>query len=486
MTYKHGVNISEVPTSILPPVQVSAGLPVFVGRAPINLARSTEYVNKPVLAYTYAEAVQALGYTADFKNYELCEAIKVMFQLFQVSPIVFINVLDPAKHKKAEADKTIVMVNDEVIVTQKGVLKPSLVVKKTAAGQPLQLNTDYLAAFNDDGQVVISRLDGGAIEKTQPSLVVSYDYIDPTMVTKNEIIGGIDVTSGKLTGMELVNHVFPLFRLVPGQLLAPGWSDDPMVAAIMKAKVQNINGLFKAMAICDLDCTSSGADIYTEAPAWKENNNYSDKLQINCWPKVKLGDEVYRLSTQLAGVICRTDAENDDIPYVSPSNHSLQANGAVNSAGEAVVLDPTQANYLNGQGIVTALNFIGGWKVWGNRTGVYPGATDPKDSWIPVRRMFNWIGNELILTYWQKVDNPMNKRLIRTVIDSFNIRLNGLTARGALLGGRVEFLSAENPVTDLINGIVRFHVYMTPPTPAEDIEFVLEFDTTYFESLFSA
>jgi phage tail sheath protein FI len=480
----HGINISEVPTSILPPVEVSAGLPVFIGRAPINLATSSEYVNKPLLAYTYDEAVKALGYTSDFENYELCEAIKVMFQLFAVSPIVFINVLDPTVHKKTETDKSVSITNAEVLLTQKGILLSSLAVKKTSAGQPLQISTDYAAAFNDDGQILISVLDGGAIEASQATLAVTYNYLDPSMVTEEDIIGGVSATTGKLTGMELINQIFPLFRLVPGQVVSPGWSQSPMIAAIMKAKVQNINGLFKAIAICDLDASSVGADIYTEAPAWKENNNYTDKMQIDCWPLVKLGDEVYRLSTQCAGVICRTDADNGDIPFYSPSNHSLQANAAVNKAGEEVILGPDQAAYLNGQGIVTALNFIGGWKLWGNRTGIYPSGTDPKDSWIPVRRMFNWVGNTIILSYWQKVDNPINKRLIQTVVDSLNIWLNGLTARGALLGGRIEFQSAENPTTSLMNGTVKFHIYLTPPTPAENIEYVLEFDTTYLESLF--
>jgi phage tail sheath protein FI len=294
----------------------------------------------------------------------------------------------------------------------------------------------------------------------------------------------VDGATGVYTGLELVNKVFPLFRLVPGQILAPGWSHDSAVAAIMKAKAGSINGLFKAIAVADVDDTSSGADLYTEVPAWKTTNNYTDPLQVVCWPRVKLGDETYHLSTQFAGLACKVDGDNDDIPYVSPSNKSLQADSAVIDDGSEVTLDPSQAAYLNGEGIVTALNFIGGWKLWGNRTGAYPGSTDVKDTFIPVRRMFNWVNNTIILTFWQKVDDPTNKRLIDTVVDSLNIWLNGLTARGALLGGRVEFQQDENPATDLLNGIVRFHVYQTPPTPAEDIEFVLEFDVNYLNALF--
>ena len=57
-----------------------------------------------------------------------------------------------------------------------------------------------------------------------------------------------------------------------------------------------------------------------------------------------------------------------------------------------VFMGPDQAAYLNGEGVITALNFIGGWKSWGNRTAAYPASTDPKDTFMPTRRMFNWVG----------------------------------------------------------------------------------------------
>ena len=61
MTYKHGVYISEQPTSIVPPRTVSAALPVVFGAAPVNMVDDPP-VNKPVLAHTYQEAVAALGF----------------------------------------------------------------------------------------------------------------------------------------------------------------------------------------------------------------------------------------------------------------------------------------------------------------------------------------------------------------------------------------------------------------------------------------
>ena len=147
-------------------------------------------------------------------------------------------------------------------------------------------------------------------------------------------------------------------------------------------------------------------------------------------------------------------------------------------------LGRSQANYLNGIGIVTALNFVGGWKCWGNRTSAYPSNTDPKDSFIPVRRMMNWVSNTLVTSFWSKIDEPINKRLVESVVDSAQIWLNGLVARGALVGGRIEFREDENPITDLADGIIRFHVYICPPTPAREIDFTMEMDVNDFSSLF--
>ncbi|MDT3416171.1 phage tail sheath protein FI [Brevibacillus aydinogluensis] len=486
MSFQHGVYGSEVPTSVLTPVEVNAGLPVVFGTAPINLASTQEYVNKPVLVYSYHEAEQALGYSDDWEKYTLCEFMDSHFSKFNMAPVVFVNVLDPKTHKTTETDKSIPHANKVSKINEEGILLDSLVVKLSEAGQPLVKGTDYIASFDENGKVVITAVEGGDIPGTQTSLVVSYDKLDPEAVTTTDIIGGVDGSTGEYTGLELINQVFPLFRMVPGQILAPGWSQDPVVAAVIKAKSSNINGVFRAISVVDLDSSSEGADHYTKAPAWKNDNNYTDPLQIPCWPKVKLGDKVFHLSTQVAGVICKTDADHDDIPYVSPSNKNLQANAVVTESGAEVSLGLDQANYLNSQGIVTALNFTGGYKLWGNHTAAYPAITDVKDSFIAVRRMFNWINNTLILTYFENVDDPTNRRLIDSVVDSVNLWLNGLTARGALLGGRVAFLSEENPTSDLLAGIVRFHLYLASPIPAQAIQFTLEYDVSYLNTLFAA
>jgi len=478
MAYKHGVYIYEQPTSIVPPVRIGAAMPVVFGTAPVHkLAEgSTGPVNTPKLCYSYKEAVALFGYDTDWTGYTLCEFFKSFFALFNVAPIVVINVFDPAVHKASVTAESKTFVDDELTLAHAGIVGTA-VVKNEAGDATHVLNTDYEI---DRVSGVITRLPAGAIA-AGAVVKVDYDYGDPSLVDKDDIIGGIDGTTGAAEGMELVNSVFPMFGLVPGQIVANGWSQDAGVAAVMHAKASNINAHFKAIAVVDID--SDTVTQYTDVVAAKNTNNLTDELLVVCWPKVKLGDEEFWMSSQVAGLIARTDGENEDIPYTSPSNKNFQMNAAIANK-EEVWLGPEQAGYLNGQGIITALNFVGGWKCWGNRTGCYPGVTDVKDAYLPIRRMFNWIGNTLVLTFWQKVDFPVNRRLIETIVDSANIWLNGLSARQFILGGRVEFQQDENPVTDLMDGIIKLHVYVTPPSPAREIDFILEYDPAYVQTLF--
>ena len=93
------------------------------------------------------------------------------------------------------------------------------------------------------------------------------------------------------------------------------------------------------------------------------------------------------------------------------------------------MLDQEQANTVNSFGVATWLN-MNGFRLWGNNTAAYPGISDPKDRWFSVRRFLTWAANTFILTYFQKVDSPANKRLIEAIVDSENVRGNGFVARG--------------------------------------------------------
>ncbi len=297
---------------------------------------------------------------------------------------------------------------------------------------------------------------------------------DPTAVTAADVIGGVDATTGVRTGLELIEEVFPRFGKIVGLILAPGFSHDTTVANALIAKAELINQNFKAMAYIDVP-----PDVQTSTDAVAFKQSFGSPHAVFFWPYAKEGDREVPLSIHAAGLTAKVDFENGGVPYESPSNKELFI------TGPKKVFPIQEANYLNEQGICTVNRIITGWKLWGNRTSAFPGITDIKDSFIACRRMANWIENNLVVNTWQKVDDPMNKRFIETVKDSTNIWLNGLVGRQMLLGARVEFLEEENPITDLANGIIRFHIYYLSPPPAETIEFILEVDLNYFKELFS-
>ncbi|WP_145561183.1 phage tail sheath family protein [Yersinia mollaretii] len=494
MSYRHGIYGSEVPTSILPPVRCNTGLIVAFGTAPINqLENPKEAVDKPILAYSFAEAVKALGYSPEFDKYTLCEVMKVCFGLYGVAPVVLINVMDTSGNIELY-EEFITLEQGKSKLKYSGVLPKTLVVKNEKGDQAYIQGTDYAHAFDHMGYSVISRISSGKIVENA-RLKIEYTSLDPYDVGSEEIIGGINIYTHQATGLELLNEIYPRFGLIPGQIIAPRFSYDAEIGHLMAVKSGTVSDIFKAEALTDIPTNLTQrsklgpidvkSNNYKHASEWKKTNNWILETQTVCWPMVKLGDDIYHYSTHLAALTCLLDSQNADIPCRSPSNKMLKISSAVLKDGTEVWNNLGAVNYLNSQGIVTAYN-KNGWKTWGNRTAAYPSTTDPKDSFRACRRMFNWVLNTLTETYWSKIDDPANKRLIQSVVTSANIWLNGLTANESIAGGRVIFIEKENPMTDLMDGILRFHVFLTPFSPAREIDFIMEYDPNYLNNLFSS
>lgn len=477
MSYKHGVYVREQATSLTAPVLGTAGLQVVVGTAPVNqLANPMAAVNTPLLVQSYAEAVEAVGYHSDFAAYTLCESITVNFQVVGAAPLVFINVLSPEKHSTEIAQTELDASSGVAHLDVQGVLPNTLVVLDN--GTPLAIDVDYTTLFDADGTLNIV-----LIGRTTATLTVSGKRLDPTKVTANDIIGGVDTNTGRETGLEVIRQVYPKLGMTPGILLAPRFSTNPNVAAALQAKTKDINGVFQAVAVIDIDCSAGGATKYTDVKEQKEKQSITSENAYAVWGYGKVGAVVYSGSALAAALTAYTDASNGDVPNVSPSNKSLSIGAVCLADGTEVLLDQTQANTINGFGVSTFLN-MNGFRLWGNNTACYPSNTDPKDRWFSVRRFFCWTANTFILTYFQKVDNPANTRLIESIVDSENVRGNSFVARGICARYEVVFENSENPTTDLLDGKITFHQYLTPYTPAEHIENVLEFDPDALSNLF--
>ena len=465
----HGIYIQEEATSLTAPVTGDCSVPVVIGTAPVNMGTDPKAaVNVPILANSASEAIEALGYSADFKNYSLCQMMYLTSNVYQVSPVVYINVLDPAKHNKALAE-TEVQVNDlQAVLEEEGIILDGLTVKSGAS--TLTADTDYSVEFNESGHLVVI-LTGTGAGKSATSLKISGKQLDPSKVTKDDIIG--TYSNGKETGMQLIRQVYPKLNIVPGLLIAPGWSKIPEVGVALSAKAANINGVFKAQALVDLDTTK--ATKYTDCKQVKESSGFTSAFGVPMWPCDRIGDLIFAKSATMAAMIAYQDAANDNVPNLSPSNKMLGVTGQCLEDGTEVVLDQDQGNTVNSFGVLTAIN-MNGWRSWGNYTGAYPSVNDAKDIWVAVRRMFNWHGNTFIQTYHAKVDDPMNPVLVESVVDSENIRC-GAYAPKYWAGASMEYRKSDNPQTSILAGKVTFRQKIAPYTPAQEIVNVLSYDT---------
>ena len=480
MSYNHKISTKEISTQLTTPVEATAGLQVVVGTAPVNLAKDpTAVTNKPVIAYSFSEAAELLGYSDDFASYTLCQSMDASFRVFSVAPIIFINVLDPTTHTKSYTGSNLAVSDGVAKIDDTGILLATLEVETTAdPAVSLTKDTDYTVTFDDDGKVLITLLDT-AKTTGLTAVNVTATQLDPTKVTAADIVGGYDALTGKDSGLEVIRQIYPTLGLVPGLLLAPGWSHNATVAAALKAKCENINGLFTCE--CAIDMSTVTTKVYTGLNTAKASLGVIDKHAVLLWPKVKLGTKVYYFSAVWAAMTAYCDAEHGDVPYKSPSNEILNMSAAVLEDGTEVILDNSQAALVNSYGIVTAINDQG-WKAWGNNTSIYPTSSDPKDRWIACRRMMSWYRNHFILTYRDKVDDPTSYRLIEAVVDSENIYLNSLASAGSIAGGEVSFNEADNPITSIINGEIHFETKIAFWTPAEWIENVIEFDPTILQN----
>lgn len=483
MSYFHGVYNFEQDTSLTVPIRGSAGLPVVFGTAPIHLAGNPAgAVNKPLLCYSFQECVQAAGYSDDFRQFTLCQSMDASFRVFNVAPIILVNVLDPQKpaHVKTYDAEEIPVREGQAVYTRPYVLLDSLEVR---SGETLlKAETDYTAAHDNNGNAVILLLSPAA--QAAETLMVSGKGLNPAGVTREDIVGGADALTGLETGLELVRQIYPKLGMVPGQLLAPGWSGDPVVAAALQAKTEALNGVFECTCLLDIPTEGEhGAAVCGDVKAAKEKLGASSAHAAALWPMAAIGDKIYHYSALFAALTAYTDASNGDVPYESPSNKDLRITATVLADGTEVVLDQQQASdVLNANGVITAVN-LEGFRSWGNSTAAYPAATDPKDRWLAVRRFFNWDGNNFIRTYFQKVDKPGKPRLIQSIVDSQNVIGNGYVAREYCAGYRTEFRSDENPVTNLLDGHLTVHTFLAPFIPAEYIENIREYDVTALEAV---
>lgn len=379
-----GIHVYKKTTAVSSPAVAASGIPFFVGTAPVHTAAKPSRPNYPVLCTNWDEAAEKLGFSYNWKKYTLCEAMYSHFMLFGAQPAIFCNVLDPsdADMKKPAQSRAHEVLEHRVTIPL-DTLHDGLKVTSGEGESAVELkeDEDYTLFYDEEKNACIIELLEDSASYGATSITVEAAEVDPGAVTSADIVMGISQADACMTAV----------GVVPDLLLAPGWSHDTVVAAILATKAAGINGLFGAKCLIDANSTEDGVTEYSQLTAYKNKNNFVDVNQIVCWPQVKLGDHQFHLSTQLAGLMASVDTLNGGCPYESPSNKNLKIDGCCLEDGTEVNLTWEQVNLIAGSwGVVTAINFMGmGWTAKGNYTACYPANTDVKDQFIPISRMFD-------------------------------------------------------------------------------------------------
>lgn len=482
--YKHGT-YGEFAESIGAVAIQSGTVAVYVGIAPVNLVRGFEaYVNAPVKLTDFVSATRYMGYSSNWAQFDLCEAFKVHFNntLGNIGPIVAINVLDPAIHKKTEATtQNLTFVNGRATFESDTIILDTLVLADKVEGTDFAIDYDFTK-----GQVIITSIG----EPITGTLQATYSEVDTSQITAEDIIGGA-TASGEYSGLGCIGLVYPELNMIPNIICCPGWSTETTVYNAMISAGTKINGHWDAVVCADIPVLDGATKVDTieAAKKWKADNAYiSERVKV-FWPQAKDNEgNVYHASTLGTWLMMTVDEQNNGIPMESPSNKALpvikQYFGA-DSTNRG--FDQQRANELNADGITTLVFWGGLWVLWGPHTAAYKyGAiTDNRVIFDNSIRLMMHVSNSFQQEHALTIDKPMTKAMADTIKNREQEKMDALAANGAFIGTPiVEFKESENSTADLVEGNFTWGFKGTPTPPFKSGTMRVAYTTAGFDSYF--
>lgn len=465
-TYKHGVR-GQLGGTIISAPETSGTAAVYVGTAPVGQVKDGESaINTPVALYSYSDAVAKIGYSEDWDNYTLCEAVSAHFlnEIQPVGPIWVINVLDPATMRGAEETATINIEKGKGFIAGDSIIINSITIED--ASVQLVQGEDYSLDYSvSPAGVIVTDLKGTMGQ----SVTAKYYGTTPDAVTAADIIG--EKSEGTRTGLQAVGRVYNLYDVVPSLILAPKWSKVSAVHAAMIAASQSVAGKFFADVLSDLPDANGSitVDSIAKAIEAKETVGYNSESEKTAWPMAAKGEKKYHISTLTAVVLQQIDVEAEGVPYMSASNRIIDADGyAIPEKTTPSIYDEEELNELNANGITTIIQRGGEMRLWGPHTAAYKFSADGTKTDLravsdSTMRMLHFIINGFVLRNGDAIDKPLSRNEIDTIMVSEQAILDGYQAAGQLVGApRITYIPSENTAEDIINGEFTFTGVVTP------------------------
>lgn len=302
--------------------------------------------------------------------------------------------------------------------------------------------------------------------------------------TLANILGGVNATTGQYEGLHAFLGAESVVGFQPRILLAPGFThtrpEDPVnvgqfLANPVVAELIGVAERLRAVIIADGPNTTDA-----DAIAYAEDFGSSRVYLVD--PKVYKsagGVTVTEWASPcVAGLLAKSDNERGF--WWSPSNQNV--NGIIGTARpiDFTLGDPnSRANLLNEKNVATIIR-QDGYRLWGNRTL----SSDPKWSFLCVRRTADIINDSLLRAHLWAVDRGITKQYVAEVQEGVNAYLRHLTTIGAILGGQCWADPDLNTPDQIAQGKVYWDFDFTPVYPAEHLTFRSHLVNDYISEIF--
>ncbi|MGP3131665.1 phage tail sheath protein [Serratia marcescens] len=332
-----------------------------------------------------------------------------------------------------------------------------------AAAFPLNtpvLLTDVLAASGKAGETgtLARSLDAIADQAKPVAVVVRVEQGDTEAETTTNIIGGVDATTGKKTGMKALLAAQSLLGVKPRILGVPG-HDSKAVATELLSVAQSLRAFAYLSAY--------GCKTVSEAIAYRENFSQREAMLIwpdfLSWDTVTNADATAFATARALGLRAKIDQQTGWHKTLS----NVGVNGVTGISADVfwdLQDSATDANLLNKNDVTTLIR-KDGYKFWGSRTC----SDDPLFQFENYTRTAQVLADTMAEAHMWAVDMPLHPSLAKDILEGIKAKFRELKSAGYIIDGNAWIDDAANDKDTLKAGKLVIDYDYTPVPPLENL-----------------
>jgi phage tail sheath protein FI len=290
----------------------------------------------------------------------------------------------------------------------------------------------------------------------------------------------VNSDTGAITGIVITNpgssYKTPTVTITGAGTGATATATAGTVANPVAIGLEGIAKRLRAIVVADGPNTTNAAAV-TYRNKFDTDRVYIVDPHIKA---LKAGTIVSRPpSPYVAGLIAVTDYEFGF--WHSPSNKVVSGVIGIARPITHSISDPSaESQYLNKNDVACIVRGTqGGFVLWGNRVP----SSDSLKKFLSVRRAHDTIIESIELAHLPFIDKPFSLQILTDIAETVNSALRKWQALGATLGGRVWLDPQLNTKETWASGKLYVSYDAEGPAPLEQITFVFNRNTGYYEEL---